>query len=212
MKHQLLSYKDALEIIHNNEEYSRLFNILILIINNITDEQILKYYDKYSPGAKSISKALNRLIKDELIKHGYRKEVRIYDTNAKKHKGTGGKVDFVNESGEYAIEVAFNNVGSLPGTFQKLRQSTHIHKKHKKNINTKVGIIICASLDLRKYGGFDEAILTYCDSEAFLDVNEHENPYPVVIIGLDRPETFNIEQYPKKKKGKKTGKPIPRID
>lgn len=212
MKHIELSYNGALEIIKNDEEYSRIFEILIYIINNITDEQILIYYNKYSPGAKSISKALNRLIKDELLKHGYKKEVRIYDTNAKKHKGTGGKVDFVHESGVYAIEVAFNNVGSLPGTFQKLRQSTHVHKKHKKNINIKIGFIICATSDLRKYGGFDEAILTYCDCEGHLDVNDHENPYPVIIIGLDRPDTFNIEQHPKKKKGKKTGTPVPRTD
>ena len=136
MKHIELSYNGALEIIKNDEEYSRIFEILIYIINNITDEQILIYYNKYSPGAKSISKALNRLIKDELLKHGYKKEVRIYDTNAKKHKGTGGKVDFVHESGVYAIEVAFNNVGSLFQEHFKNYVNLHMFTKNIKKILT----------------------------------------------------------------------------
>jgi hypothetical protein len=65
---------------------------------------------------------------------------------------------------------------------------------------------------MRTYGGLDKSAISYQLSKANLFVNHHINHQPLVIIGIDRPETFNM--VPEKVEGQryKIGKIVPRID
>lgn len=210
MIHFIHNHQDGLEVIKNDEQLLKIFNELIQILTNINDDILLKYYHKYSPNGKGLSIALNALFRDLLLAADWNKEVRLYvkcDI-----KGTNQKIDFVHKSGTISIEVSFNNSGSLSGIVGKLQQSVAPHPTIEKNTYAKIGILICGTYDLRKYGGLDGASIDEENGKAYLFVNAHKDDQPLILICLDRPDTFNIEQYQENGKGKKTGKPVPRTD
>ena len=73
-----------------------------------------------------------------------------------------------------------------------------------KNIQTQIGVIITAAQDMKEAGGFDSAVGTY---EKFID---YFQPFrniltvPILLIGLNRPETFEIA-HKKDKNGRNHG-------
>ena len=72
-----------------------------------------------------------------------------------------------------------------------------------KEINTKIGVIICATKELKDKGGFDGAVGEYEKFLTYLNPLRDVLSVPIVIIGLDAPSTFEIEV--EKIDGKKLG-------
>ena len=74
----------------------------------------------------------------------------------------------------------------------------------KKAIQTQAGIIICATDEMKKAGGFDPAVGSYEKYVEYLKPLNNFLTTPMVIIGLEPPDTFKIVH--ETKDGKKIGK------
>jgi hypothetical protein len=122
---------------------------------------------------------------------------------AKNHKKSPNK----RIKGTFSVEVAFNHSGSLAWNIIKPVLACELNHVEKR-IETKVGIIVLATRDFKKSGGFDGAIGTY--EEAILCLTAIQNiisSTPIIVVGLRAPKTFKIQheyiKYPngERKKG-----------
>jgi len=175
---------------------------------------------------KSISKTLNQLISDglgaipqkdaEKIPDSWIKESRIFGDS--EYGVNEWRLDFAKKvqiqdldvhdksrsiDGGISIEVAFNNGGSAAWNLVKpviASELNHIDK----DIQTSVGIVITATDEFKKTGNFDSTVASYSDYLAKLIPMRDLISVPLLIIGLEAPRTFVIEEYVSE--GKKHGR------
>ncbi|KFN03294.1 hypothetical protein D0U04_20870 [Bacillus clarus] len=170
-------------------------------LSNITDEMILELHrEKYIESNKSLSKAINQLIKEQLAAFRWSSESYIFKDN--RYKNKAWRLDFAKDS--ISVEVAFNHSGTIAWNLMKpviASELNHVEKA----VQTKIGIIISATNELRDSGGFDSAIGTYEKYIEHLVPLNTQLTVPLVIVGLKRPETFYIETY-KNSEGKTRGR------
>jgi hypothetical protein len=62
-----------------------------------------------------------------------------------------------------------------------------------KDIQTSVGIVITATRELQVAGGFDNAIGVFEDYVSHLVPLRDVLTVPILVVGLEAPETFRIE-------------------
>lgn len=109
-------------------------------------------------------------------------------------------MDFAKES--ISVEVAFNHGEAIAWNLIKpvlAGELNHVQKE----INTEIGVIICATKELKDNGGFDGAVGEYEKFLTYLNPLRDVLSVPMVIIGLEAPKTFKIEVHTKE--GKKQG-------
>ena len=71
------------------------------------------------------------------------------------------------------------------------------------DIGEGVGIYICATSEMKKYGGFDGAVGEYEKVLKYLDPLNSKIIRPMMIVGLLPPKTFRVEHYPNPNDNKK---------
>ncbi|PSL36231.1 restriction endonuclease BglII [Planomicrobium soli] len=191
MEFDVHSHRHGLTIMKNDTACTSLWNEIEEIIKSITEEDIIKIHTlSYQHRNKSISSALNVLFKERFILKGWASESYIF--NDSKYINRAWRLDFAKEN--VSLEVGFNHSGTIAWNLMKpviASELNHVQKA----IQTKIGIIISATQELKMAGGFDSAIGTY---EQYID---HLNPLrvqlttPLVIIGLRKPKDFFIKLY-----------------
>ena len=62
----------------------------------------------------------------------------------------------------------------------------------KKAIQTKIGIVICASEEMKIAGGFDSAVGEFEKIKTYLDPLRNVLTVPILFIALKKPQTFKI--------------------
>ena len=72
------SYRFAREIIDSTPELAGLFEELINAITSISEEELISLQQSKFKSQKSISKAINALIKERLVKLDWTKESKIF--------------------------------------------------------------------------------------------------------------------------------------
>ena len=200
MKYIMYSHRYAKEIFEVNEKFATLWNEIQEALNHITDEDIIKEFECEKREAKSISEAINKLIKRELEYRGWQAESPIFaDKDYVDNKGTW-RLDFAKD--DIAIEVAFNHGGNVSWNLIKPVLSSELNHVSKA-IQTKAGILITATDEMKKAGGFDGAIGTYEKYVEYLNPLNNSLTTTLLIIGLKKPETFhiNVQTMDKKKIG-----------
>ena len=149
---------------------------------------------------KSLSKAINDLLKQRFVEKKWNEESAIFQDT--KYKGDNWRLDFAKK--DISIEVAFNHASVIAWNLTKPVLASELNHVQKA-IQTKIGVLITATNDLKRQGGFDSAIGTY---EKFLDYLPPLRNFlttPLLIIGLEPPQTFYIEEHqykPRKRIGK----------
>ena len=99
--------------------------------------------------------------------------------------------DFAKNS--ISVEVAFNHAEAIAHNIIKPVLASELNHVQKE-IQTKLGIIVTATENMKSRGNFDGAIGTF---EQFI---EYFKPYsaivptPIVLIGIEAPETFLINK------------------
>jgi len=184
------SHKHADAIIekHYYNEYSE----IIEAIKTISDEEIKQKFiarKQIRPGTKSLSEAINLLLKEKLIAKAWTPEPPIFKGEEYEKKGRW-RLDFAKNS--ISIEVAFNHREATAHNIIKpvlASELNHISKK----IQTKVAVIITATDALKGAGGFDNAIGTYELFQSYLKPYNQIVTVPLIVIGLCEPETFHIK-------------------
>ena len=204
MEYRIHSHRYALSIVETEPEFTQVWHEIQTAIENITEQEIIdSFMSKGEDRGKSISVAINELLKREFINFGWADESPIfqdpnYNGNNKNEKDTW-RLDFAKEN--ISIEVAFNHSGVIAWNLLKPVLASELNHVQKA-IQTQIGVIICATSDMRIAGGFDSAIGTYEKFIYHLPPLNNQLSTPLLIIGLEAPKTFKIIH--RKKPGKNT--------
>lgn len=187
------SFRYGLEIFTTQPKFRTLWEEVLGVIEGITDEDIIEYFNKYGKYSKSISDTINRLIDQRLITKGWSRQSYIFnDPTYKIKKESRWTLDFAKD--DISIEVAFNHGEAVAWNLIKPVLASELNHVEKA-IQTKAGIIITATDALREAGGFDGAVGTYEKYLQYLKPLNNLLTVPMVIIGLEPPETFRIDHY-----------------
>lgn len=194
------SFRHAEDIFKNDKDFTYLWNEIIEVLDNISDDDLIAEFNSETRKAKSISEAINKLIAKRLREKGWNEQSRIFaDPDYSDNKGTW-RLDFAKDN--IAIEVAFNHGGNVSWNLIKPVLSSELNHV-KKAIQTQAGVVITATDSMKKAGGFDNAVGTYEKYVEYLKPLNNLLTTPMMIIGLEPPKKFTIEW--KKEDGKTVG-------
>ncbi len=193
------------DVILREFEFIAEFKNIIDVIESISDQTLINKHNYYGTlnienTPKSLSKAINDILKEKLVEKNWIAESKIFQDDH--YQGETWRLDFAKKN--ISIEVGFNHSSVIAWNLIKPILASELNHV-KKAIQTKIGVIITATEDLKQKGGFDSAIGTY---EKYLDYLPPLNnilTVPLFIIGLKAPLTFKIEEFqyaPRKKIGK----------
>ena len=191
MKYRIYGHRHADTLFQVLPEYLDLWDEIQLALDSITDEMIIDEFESEAREAKSISQAINRLVKEQLVKLGWNAESYIFadDEYGKNAKGTW-RLDFA--KGELSVEVAFNHRSDISWNLIKPTLASELNHVQKA-LQTSAGVIITATQEMKAAGGFDSACGTYDDYVQYLKPLGTILPAPLLIVGLEAPETFRID-------------------
>lgn len=203
MDFRLHGHRHGDYLFKNLDEYAPLWQEVTEAISCVTDEMIIGEFESNARAAKSISQAINILLKYEFIKRGWQPESYIFADEQYAHnaqsKGTW-RLDFAKDS--LSVEVAFNHRSDISWNLLKPTLASELNHVEKA-IQTSGGIIITATEAMKKAGGFDNACGTFEDYVQYLRPLGTILAAPLVIIGLEPPTSFEIEV--KSENGRKVG-------
>ena len=197
MRYVTHSHRNAEFVFGGMSRYSKEWRELLDVLDGISDEDIIQEFEKQDSG-KSISGSLNRIIKERLVRREWRAESPIFMDEA---YGYGGEATTGNGKGKWRLdfakgflcaEVAFNHRSDISWNLLKPTLSSELNHVEKA-INTEGGVIVCATDALKQNGGFDNAVGTYEDYVHYLLPMTHILTAPLVIVGLEPPESFYID-------------------
>ena len=192
------SFKNG-AIVLRSDEHSRLLQEIYEIIQGISEDDIKIKHESRHAGCKSLSPAINDLLKERFVASGWAAESPIFqDDDFTDNKW---RLDFAKES--ISVEVGFNHGEAIAWNLLKpvlASEQNHIRKA----IQTEAGVLICATKDLKIAGGFDSAVGEYEKICRYLIPLDRILTVPMLIVGLKAPETFKIvhEQIGNKKIGR----------
>lgn len=172
-----------------DKRYTHLYTEVIRAIDGISDEDIINAYDNIKRGSKkSLSQPINNLLKQRLEEMGWRAESPIFDDPD--YLENSWRLDFAKE--EISVEVAFNHGSVVSWNLLKPVMASELNHIPKA-IQTSAGIIICATQELKKTGNYDSAVGTYDKYLRHLTPMYDILKAPLLIIGLEAPETFYVD-------------------
>ncbi|WP_455543514.1 hypothetical protein [Intestinibacter sp.] len=79
-------FRYGLEILNTQSDFKVLWDEVTESLDNISDNDIINYFQNHRGKSKSISKAINSLIKDQLTSRGWNAESFIFNDNNYKNK------------------------------------------------------------------------------------------------------------------------------
>lgn len=196
MKYQIKSFRHGEIILKNEENYKVVWEQLLGILDNISDDEIKHEFEASKREAKSLSEAINKILKDKFVAYGWSKESNIFQ--GADYSDNRWRLDFAKDT--ISVEVAFNHGEAIAWNLIKPVLASELNHV-KKDINTEIGVIICATKSLKDMGGFDGAVGEYEKFLTYLNPLRDLLSVPMVIIGLEAPQTFKIRH---QKEGKRT--------
>lgn len=193
MNYHIHSHRNALTILENEEEFRDSWNEIQYILNNLTDERIIECFNThFTSSNKSLSKAINKLLKEDFSKLNWSTESPIFqETQYKNKRNKTWRLDMAKNN--ISVEVAFNHGGTTAWNLLKPVLASELNHVQKA-IQTKMGVIICATQGLKKTGNFDNAIGTYEKYLLHLKPMMNQLSVPMLLIGLEAPETFVVSE------------------
>lgn len=157
-------------------------------IRSISDEDLIRSFKSHARPAKSISRDINALLKNQLAVGGWAFESAIFqDPEYQDEKRW--RLDFA--KGKISVEVAFNHGEAIAWNLLKPVLASELNHV-KKAIQTEVGVIITATEELKKSGNFDGAVGEYEKFIRYLIPLQDVLTVPLLIIGLRPPESFHV--------------------
>ena len=206
MRYKSESHRHAEIILENDPQFSFDWQQVKNVIESIYDGDIIRVFNRISKGKdKSISIALNALFKERFIALGWQSQPYIFQAPHLQTDSTW-RLDFA-KPGTIAIEVAYNHGEAVSWNLVKPVLASNINLMTRQTV-TQIGIVISATKDLKKAGGFDGVVGPYEKYVQYLKPMEFQLTAPLNIIGLLPPKTFKIEHYKIPGKRNKLGKVI----
>ena len=180
------SFRHA-EAILSQPDFRPLMEELNEAIHSISDQDIIESFHSTQNIAKSISRDINNLIKERLEGSGWKSESPIFQNDEFDDKRW--RLDFAKE--RISVEVAFNHGEAIAWNLIKPVLASELNHVEKA-IQTEIGVIICATAELKAVGGFDNAVGEYEKFLRYLIPLQDLLTVPLLIIGLKAPRTFKV--------------------
>lgn len=188
MKFVTESHRQA-DIILNEARFSALYKEISDLIGSITDEDIKACHNSKYSNKMSLSLAINDLLKERFIQKGWLHEAPIFQEVGFKSKKW--RLDFAKDS--ISVEVAFNHGEAIAWNLLKPVLASELNHVQKA-IQSKVGVVICATGALKVAGAFDSAVGEFEKVCRYLRPLNNILSVPMLIIGLEAPETFRVKK------------------
>lgn len=188
------SFRHASDIFRN-DEFAPFYGQLVEVIQGVSDEDLIARHESYGDPdeertPKSLSKAINALLKERLIDSGWHTESNIFQN--RDYTGDTWRLDFASEL--LSVEVAFNHSTVIAWNLIKPVLASELNHVDKA-IQTRGGVIIAAKQEMKIAGGFDSAVGTFEKFLHHLDPLRNLLTVPIMLIGLNAPRTFEIEHF-----------------
>ena len=205
MKFKIHYHNHSEAVIKNDKKFIDTFKELTTVINSITDDEIIKKFvqtrDNGKKGQKSPSVAINNILKEKLVKLGWKAESPIFagedyqyqlkDGKYTKKKLGTWRLDFVKDL--IAVEVAFNHGEAIAHNLLKPHLSSQMNHVGKET-DTELGVVICVTEKFKNRCNFDNAVGHFEKQLVYLKPYSQILTTPLVIIGLDGPQSFTINK------------------
>lgn len=183
------SHRNAEVLFQYDSRYSALYQEIISVVQNITDQDIMDSYNSITRASKkSISQPINRLLKSRLDALGWHPESKIFADPD--YRGKSWRLDFAKE--ELSVEVAFNHGEAIAWNLLKPVMASELNHIQKE-IQTSAGIVITATQAMHVAGNFDNSVGTFEKFKRYLTPMYNILPTPLLLIGLQPPHTFHID-------------------
>lgn len=187
------SHRNA-HLVLEQDDFKPTYEELTAALSSISDRDIIERFNSLTRiTKKSISQPINNLIKDRLGP-SWNPEAELFQDS--QYAGPTWRLDFA--KGPISVEVAFNHGGDIAWNLLKPVLASELNHV-KKRIQTKVGVIICATSELKRNGGFDNAIGEYEKFLRYLKPLQNMLPTPILFVGLKQPTSFRLD--PKNNRG-----------
>lgn len=207
MKINIHSHRNALEIAES-PAFKDDWVAFLEAISSTSDDELMSAFKalaakrrgKKAETQKSLSHAINGVLRLKLEKRGWLAEPILFSKEQVGADRNGWKLDFVkkranirqpDKTSTFAVEVAFNHSEAAAWVLTKLALSCE-RTLMQKDIVASVGILVAMQGDLKKAGNFDSACCTYDRYVHTIDVMHDLLRAPLIVIGLSSPETFKI--------------------
>lgn len=184
----------------NDPRRRHLYEEVIEAITSLSDNELLTKHRSRPNGGlhSSLAPSINALLKEKFVARGWSAESSIFQ--GEEYGGDNAekvwRLDFAKEA--VSIEVAFNHGEAIAWNLLKPVLASEINHV-KKAIDTEVGILITATRAMKAAGCFDNAVGEYEKVLRYLTPLDRMLTVPVLIIGLEPPEGFQLEEkYPLK--------------
>lgn len=195
MKYRIYDHRYGGFMFARIPDYRPAWESLLDSLDSIDDQMIVdRFMSKEEKRGKSVTNAVNSLIKDEMVGRGWEAESYIFADEAYQDRDDGRKgiwrLDFAREP--LAVEVAFNHRSDVAWNLIKpvlAGELNHVEKR----VQCGGGVIVCATQEFKDAMGMDSACGTYDDYVAYCLPLRNLLTVPLAIIGLEAPESFVIE-------------------
>lgn len=194
MKFVTHSYKHA-DIVLADPRHKKDLDEILEVISGITDEDLKsKHLARKNSGVKnSLAPTINAILKERLVAKGWNPESSIFQGEEYGNDKIW-RLDFARDS--VSIEVAFNHGEAIAWNLLKPVLASEVNNVQKA-IKTEVGVLITTTRALKVAGAFDNAVGEYEKVLRYLVPLSSLMSVPLLIIGLDAPETFKLKaKYP----------------
>ena len=218
MKLRFYDYRDALAIINSTGPEGEIvyptlhqrYYEFIEALESISDEEIIECLfelrtQQVNEGKaiyKSVAPAINEVIRRHIEDYpDWEAESFLFNEPEYRHVSsnrrgdsdhTEWRLDFASEDA-LAVEVAFNHGEAIAWNLSKLQISAELNHVEKA-INTKIGIYVCATKDMKKIGNFDGAVGSFEKVLRFFKPMRNQLTAPIVVIGLEPLEEYYIDK------------------
>lgn len=180
------SFRHA-EVILSQDDYKKTYDDLTSAIESISEDEIIDSFESHGNRGKSISRDINNLLKERLQVRGWAIESEIFQ--GPEYSDKRWRLDFAKE--KISIEVAFNHGEAIAWNLLKPVLASELNHV-KKAIQTDIGVIICATAELKVAGNFDGAVGEYEKFRRYLDPLQDILTVPILLIGLQAPTSFKV--------------------
>lgn len=191
-------HRHAQNLFDTDPQYAPLYQEVVAVLAGITDDDLIQHYEASArENKKSLSETINHLIKEGLTARGWTPESAIFSdpayANAQDNKRW--RLDFAKD--QISVEVAFNHGEAIAWNLIKPVLASELNHVAKQ-IQTSAGILICATEGMKRAGNFDGAVGSYEKFLRYLLPMQNMLPTPILILGLQAPQTFHVDKATKR--------------
>jgi len=193
MKFVTHPYKHA-DIVLADPRHRKDYEDIVDAIASITDSDLITRHQlRKNKGVKSgLAPTINALLKERLVSKGWQAESAIFQ--GEEFKDKIWRLDFARDS--VSVEVAFNHGEAIAWNLLKPVLASEVNNVQKA-IKTEVGVLITATKNLKTAGAMDNATGEYEKVLRYLVPLSTLLSVPLLIIGLEAPESFKLKsKYP----------------